>query len=139
MSTIRNKSKAALSFLAIVAIVMLVTYCVNRVVGDNTPHTLEGTWVSTQDEPSLTATIQPNEVSIMWTAGSTTSLYWQGTFPSSGQAVDGTTIVSVGDKEALSKSLLGSLGETKEFTYKDGKLQFSLTVLGVAQTIRLER
>lgn len=105
---------------------------------------LEGHWRSsattdTTETPLMTAEISNNQIEITWRTEDTSFLYWKGTFPVSKTVSDGSEIVSVGDVEAMDGSLMGSQSKTKNFTYKNGKLVYTLTVLGASRNITLER
>ena len=83
------------------------------------------------------ATIAGNKITVVWQMdASTKGLYWVGTFPT--DDTDGT-IVSKADRNALSKSIVGSQDETKTFTAEDGNLLFDFGAMGVTKTVTLEK
>lgn len=97
------------------------------------PASLNGTWKS--DSPSFTAHISNNQIEIDMTGDGSSALYWKGTMPSS--MANGAKTLSVADKQALDAALMGSGDDTKQFIYKDGKLQFPFRILGTTQTVEL--
>lgn len=99
------------------------------------PDSLSGIWKS--DSPSMTAHISNNQIEIDLTGDGSSALYWKGTIPAS--AVNGSQLVSDGDTAAMDASLMGSGDDSKQFVYKDGKLQFAFSIMGVTRTIELEQ
>jgi hypothetical protein len=119
-----------ISLVCIIALLALsVLGCGSAVA---TPKT--GTWHSTTT-PHFVAKVANNKIRITLTIDKeTTGLYWQGTFNSSAK-----TIVSKGDAQAMDESLLGSSDKTKKFTYKDGKLIFAFSAMGISRTVELKQ
>lgn len=100
------------------------------------------TWQGKMNDAIFVATILENDIEVQWNDGAdTNALYWKGTFttPVSTHLGDMFVVTSVGDTKAMSNSLLGSQDSTKDFLYEDRKLSFKMTVLGVTQTIHLEK
>jgi len=85
----------------------------------------------------MSATVTNGVLSIMWVDDSMRGLYWEGTVPATVMA--GDIFVSEADVEALRVSIVGSLDETKEFTYADNRLSYDLSIMGVTQTLYLEK
>jgi hypothetical protein len=131
------------SFLTLVALgVLIVVFATSGNPKDVNPVSFTGAWTAQVNESTFVATITDDGIEIQWNQGDDTSaLYWKGTFPVPLNAHNGDLfdVTSVGDVDAMSKSLLASQHTTKVFTYKDGQLDFVLTVTGVNQTIHLER
>lgn len=97
------------------------------------PSSLVGTWKSA--DPPMAAHISSNTIQIDWVDDE--ALYWKGTMPTA--LTNGTKVVSAGDTKAMDESFLASLDTEKEFTYVDGKLTFSMSMLGVTRTVYLTR
>lgn len=104
---------------------------------------MNGTWTQTASgftTITMTATISDGEISIDEQDGSNLSgLYWKGTFPVSTILSDGFSVTSAGDTDAMNASLLASLDKTKTFSYKDGDLTFSFSMVGMTTTVHLQR
>lgn len=94
---------------------------------------LVGNWKTDKMDAIVTETT----IWISWNADGTTGLYWKGSFVAA--AKSGDVIMSAGDVEAMEESFLSSRDTEKEFTYKDGKLSFKRTVMGVTSVIYLSR
>lgn len=99
----------------------------------------EGTWTQSDDSDAFTAvaTINNGVINIKLNSPSGSALYWSGTWPALPTG-DTQTITSVGDRDVLDSSILGSQDATKTFTYKKGVLSYQFTALGVTQTIHLK-
>lgn len=97
-----------------------------------------GTWK--YEDPSgqeFTAVIHNNAIEVDWLMDAKTSgLYWKGDFETDDS--DGS-ILSKADRDALSRSLVGSRDKTKIFTYSDGKLQFKFGAMGITKVVTLEK
>lgn len=105
---------------------------------DAEPVSLTGSWETTNpDTVDMRAVVSDGMIEILWVDGDTNALYWLGTVPVN--VMSGDTFTSEGDTDAMRKSLLGSLSETKEITYADGTLSLDLTAMGVTQTLYFER
>lgn len=106
------------------------------------PESLEGVWTSVEREDAtsrMTATIRANTMTIHHVndEDGVELLYWVGTVP---ELVEhGTTFLSEGDHEAMEFAIFASLLEEKEFTFKDGEIQFTRGLMGVSWDVRLRR
>jgi hypothetical protein len=102
---------------------------------------MNGTWTQTSglSGTTMTGTISDGSISIQLSDGDTSGLYWKGTFPVDTILSDGFTVTSAGDTTALSSSIFASQDSTKVFTYKDGSLNFSFSILGTTTTVHLQR
>lgn len=144
LQTVESKLTLAWIVVALALVAALATACEgsNPTATGSTPAApaavvYDGTWtsVSTEGDPVFKATIAANTISVVWMMDATTSgLYWQGTFPNTPD-----TIISVADRTALDASMVGSQDVTKTFTYKDGKLSYHFSALGIGKTIILEK
>jgi len=94
---------------------------------------LSGTWKA----DGFTAKIANGVITIDIVGDDQSSgLYWKGTFPAQ---VTTSTISSQANKKALQWAILGSDEKTKTFTYKDNKLSFKFSMMGVSGMIDLTR
>lgn len=108
--------------------------------GGSGPVDLSGKWTTVNSsDPAfeMSAVVADNVMEIMWVHEDTRALYWKGSAPDIINS--GEIFVSEGDTKAMDASLLGSLDSTKPFTYEDNQLRFDLTVMGITQTIKMER
>lgn len=101
------------------------------------PVDLTGDWSYSSDSVNFEANVEGDEIQINLIMDNSEGLYWTGSF--SKDALNGDTIISHADVEALDASLLGSGDEQKTFLFKDGTLVFSFTIVGTTQDIVLKR
>lgn len=101
------------------------------------PVDLNGDWSYSSDSVNFEATVKGEQIQMNLIMDNSEGLYWSGSF--STDALNGDTIVSYADVEALDASMLGSGDEQKNFVFKDGALTFSFTIVGVTQNIVLTR
>ena len=80
-------------------------------------------------------------IEIYWISdgGNNRTLYWAGTFDPPSDGKEPYTWVSRNDTNRTSAAVLASGDSVKEFTYKNGKLSYSASILGVTQTIEAEK
>lgn len=97
--------------------------------------TYSGSWHSVDKDIHLEAEISDLDIQIFW-VNDGQSLYWQGSFTNN-PPHDSTVIQSVGDTDAMSKSMLASTDAEKYFTYEHKQLTFQLSMLGTTKTIHL--
>jgi len=84
--------------------------------------------------------IDDGTIEIYWQIeDGTTSLYWAGTYDAPTSAANEYTWESVNDKSRTETALLASGDDTKTFTYKDGVISYSVSIMGVTTTVELER
>lgn len=108
---------------------------------ENTPISLDGTWVQVDAEESYhKAEIKDGTIEINWVfeEDNTEALYWAGSCETPTEG-DTFTWDSVNDTEKTSTALMASPDETKTFTYEDGKISYEASAMGVTKTIELER
>ena len=108
------------------------------------PPDLTGQWKQTNSNSSdsyQTATISGNTIEVYWYTASdqTSALYWAGTFEAPTTADEPYTWDSVNDKEKTDYAMLASGDDTKTFTYKGGKISYSVSAMGVTTTVELEK
>ena len=89
--------------------------------------------VGSYSNEDFSATITPNTIEVYLTGDGAKALYWTGTWE------DQPVFISVGDREALDASLMGSGSETKEFKISDNKLIFDFGALGMTKTVELPK
>lgn len=87
------------------------------------------------------ATITADNMTVEWVTdgGSTTSIYWVGTFTAPTNATEPYTWTSQRDVEATRGALLASSDDTKEFTYKDGTISYKVSAMGATTTVNLKK
>lgn len=80
-------------------------------------------------------------IEIYWISdgGNNKTLYWAGTYDPPADGKEPYTWVSQNDINRTSAAVLASGDSVKEFTYKNGKLSYSASILGVTQTIEAEK
>ena len=109
---------------------------------EKTPTDLTGTWRSEENDGSYQeAIITENAIEINWVSddGKTKDLYWAGTYTAPNEAIDEYSWVSENDTEKTDTALLASSDETKEFTYKDGKISYEASALGTTKIMELTK
>lgn len=136
-------------FLLVLISAMFIAGCSSPAVDDATPvakpapvtTTTEApvSWNGTWTADGFSAVIKEDVITISIVDKDTSSLYWQGTWDAAAKAKDGVKVVSNADVDALSMSMLGSQDKTKEFTYSDDELTFSMSMMGTTRTIRLTK
>ena len=92
----------------------------------------EGTWKS--DDGTFVAQIKNKQIVINLHADGDTALYWKGTF-----GYGSPVIISKADTEALDGALFGSQDKTKQFVYRNHRLRFRMSMMGVTRTISLKK
>ncbi|GAA2575508.1 hypothetical protein [Microbacterium binotii] len=108
------------------------------------PLDLTGEWKqSNSNDPDSyqAATITADALTINWVSdgGSTTALYWAGTYTAPAEPADTYTWDSANDTTKTDTALLASGDPTKTFTYVDGKLSYDVTAMGVTKKVELQR
>jgi hypothetical protein len=94
------------------------------------PVSLNGSWKA----EGLEAVVDADGIEISIVSADSTSLYWKGTF------VTGTDkITSIGDREALDGSMLGSQDSDKVFNIDGDQITFKMSMMGTTKTIKLQR
>jgi hypothetical protein len=99
--------------------------------------TLTGEWSYAKDSMAFDAEVAGDMINIYLTLDESRGLYWAGTFEEA--AVDGQIVASNADTAALEASLYGSQSDTKEFTFRNGQIEFEFTIMGVVTEIGLTR
>lgn len=87
------------------------------------------------------ATIAADTMTVEWVSdgGSTTSIYWVGTFKAPTDATEPYAWTSQRDVEATKSAMLASGDDTKEFTYKDDTISYKVSALGTTTTVNLKK
>lgn len=99
---------------------------------------LSGEWAEENPgESTQVATITADTITINWAqSDGTRAIYWVGTVETPGAEGAWT---STRDAEATKSALLASQDDTKAFTFKDGKLSYEVTAMGVTKPVTLVR
>ncbi len=105
---------------------------------------LTGVWVQNNSASKDTwqeATIQGETIEINWMfeGDSSKALYWAGTYQAPTTAVAEYSWTSQNDTSKTSEALLASDAATKDFKYKDGKISYEVTAMGITTTVELEK
>lgn len=142
----RNLGKLFITLGSVIALLAaafgIFVYSMSGNPSDTNPLSFNGPWSAQVNSTSFMTTITGDDIEIQWVEGDDTSgLYWKGTFPVPASMTQGSEfdIKSTGDVSAMSASLFGSQDDQKTFTYKNGKLNFKMTVAGVTTIVHLER
>lgn len=104
------------------------------------PIDLTGIWASEDNNGSYQeAIITENTIEINWMSDgdATKSVYWIGSYAPPTEATDEYSWTSERDKEKTASAMLASTDDTKEFTYKDKKISYEVTALGITSTMTL--
>lgn len=104
------------------------------------PLDLTGVWASEAVDGSYQeAVISGSTISIDWVSdnGATTAVYWIGTYVAPTSDTDEYSWTSERDKEKTDSALLASTDDTKDFSYKDGKISYSASSMGITTTYEL--
>lgn len=104
---------------------------------------LTGNWNQSNPNSKETyqsAVISGDTIEVYWITdgGNTKALYWAGTYVAP-TADNKYSWDSVNNKEKTKTSLLASSDETKTFTYEDGVISYSVSAMGMTQTVKLEK
>lgn len=105
---------------------------------------LSGQWkqVNSNSEDSYQgAIIQDDVIEIYWVSngGDTRSLYWSGTFDAPDTTDEPYVWESENNKARTSSSIMSSSDDTKTFTYEDGQITYSSSIMGTTTKVRLEK
>ena len=109
---------------------------------ENEPTDLTGTWASKDNNGSYQeAVITGDTIEINWitNSGKTKSIYWIGTYAAPVKSVDEYSWTSKRDKEKTDSAILASTDDTKDFTYKSGKISYEVSVMGTTTTTELDQ
>ena len=97
-------------------------------------------WASENKDGSYQeATITDDSIEINWISddGATKSVYWSGTYTAPTEFVEEYSWTSDRNKEKIDSALLASTDDTKEFTYKNGKISYEVSAMGTTSTVEL--
>ena len=112
--------------------------------GPSVPESFVGEWDQTNTEifngMEMEAQITAGAIQInAESRDGDSSIYWLGTFPGDKSTAKSFKTTSIGDSDAMERSLLGSQDKTKTFEYKDGRITFEFTIMGNTKTVILEK
>lgn len=127
--------------LAIIALVsaLSLSSCSIPPSGPPTLDDIYGEWASTDGKVDMRAFIAEDHIEIYLYFDTRVGLYWLGTFPLPNKLKNEFVVVSDGDTEKHLRSMFASMLHQKEFLYRDGKLHFDYSILGVDHVVVLER
>lgn len=107
------------------------------------PPDLIGEWREANDSEDAYHGIRifGRTIEIYWISdgGNNKTLYWAGTYDPPVDGQEPYVWASQNDTNRTSAAVLASGDSVKEFTYKNGKLSYSASILGVTQTIVAEK
>jgi hypothetical protein len=124
-----------------VAAVLTLTGCGSAT--ETEPADLSGVWKqsnSASQDAYQEAKISGNTIEIHWVSdgGTTTSLYWSGTYETPAEP-GSHTWSSVRDDEETDGALLASQDSTKSFAYEDDAISYEVSALGTTTIVELQR
>ena len=150
------KTLAALSFC--IMLVFALTACSSSNVGSSSqsdgqesaaqeevkqePLDLTGNWVQKGEEGSesyMAGFIKDGVIEIFWISdnGKSGSLYWSGSYIAPTEPGDTYTWDSVNDKIKTDYALLASTDDTKTFSYENGEISYSVSMMGQTAVLSL--
>lgn len=105
---------------------------------------LAGGWKQSNSQSEtdfMTAAIADGVISIDWEMGSEdmTAVYWVGTFEAPEDATEPHSWISKRDAAATDTALMASTDDTKEFTYEDGTISFTVSIQGESATVEMTK
>jgi len=126
------------------SLVLPLAACGSDSKENDVPPDLEGQWkqVNSTDEDSFHgAIIDGDEIEIYFVSndGDSRTLYWAGSFTEPDTAEEPYSWVSQNDKDKTGRAILVSPDDTKAFTYADGQISYSSSMMGTTTTVRLEK
>src|SRR5699024_9237645 len=120
------------------------------------PPDLTGAWTQTNSQSesdSMVAEITDDTIAVDWKLdsaempsildedgdGTMTAIYWVGSFTAPDDASEPYSWSSQRDTEATDTALLASTSDSKDFTYEDGVLHFTVSIQGESSTVEMEQ
>ena len=105
---------------------------------------LTGKWKQTNANSNASyqrAVISKDSIEIYWVNESDDSeaLYWAGTYVAPQGNEKQFSWDSVNDKDKTGFALMASPAETKTFSYNNGELSYSVSAMGMTQTVKLKK
>lgn len=139
--------KKLLSVLLAGAIILSLSACggkENKHTESSDPPDLSGQWrqVNNESEDSYQgAIIEDDVIEIYWVSngGDTRSLYWSGTFEEPDTVEEPYSWESEKNEARTEHSLMSSGDDTKTFTYENGQITYSSSIMGTTTKVRLEK
>lgn len=141
----RTSNMKNLLLIVISALVVAAGFFVVPMGQDNEkseiPTSLIGNWAQVNGEPdaTMTAEITGEAIQINMETRDSSSIYWLGSFDTTGDLTTTFDVESQGDQDAMALSLFGSGDPTKTFAYKDGKISYGFTIMGSTTTVYLAK
>lgn len=105
---------------------------------------LTGGWKQSNSQSEtdfMTATIADGVISVNWELGSEdiTAVYWVGTFEAPADATEPHIWTSQRDAAATESAILASTDDSKEFTYAEGLMSFTVSIQDQTATVELTK
>lgn len=103
---------------------------------------LMGNWKQvdgSSDTSYQVAVITADTITVYWVLDDSQSLYWEGSFTAPTAETEPYKWVSTNDHDKTDLAMLASSDDTKEFTYKDGQVTYSVSAMGTTKTIKLKK
>jgi hypothetical protein len=95
------------------------------------PVSYDGTWKTEGAE----AIVAGDSIEVYILGDDTKSLFWKGTFPAPVNKV----VTSVGDRDALDMSMMGSSETEKPFKVSKDKIEFDFSMMGTTKHVTVKR
>jgi hypothetical protein len=108
------------------------------------PTDLTGAWVQSNSKSKdsyQAATITADAIEVDWVSdgGSTTSLYWAGSYAAPTTTGNTFAWTSNNDRSKTESAMLASSDPTKKFSYDNGVISYSVSALGTTTTVELKK
>jgi len=105
---------------------------------------LAGGWKQSNSQSEtdfMTATIADGVINVDWELGSQdiTSVYWSGTFEVPSDGTEPYIWTSARDAAATDAAFLASNEDTKDFTYEEGIVSFTVGIQGESATVEMQK
>lgn len=104
------------------------------------PLDLTGTWTEEGEHDTYQeAVITDDTIEINFISDNESSrfLYWSGTYETPSEDINEYVWTSKRNAEKTDTALLASPDDTKDFTYKDGKISYEVSMMGTTTTVNL--
>ena len=138
--------KKSISWIIAVFMLLMLPACGGAPAqsSEQLPPDLTGVWKQTNsnaEEVYHEAEIQGDTIEIYWVdlESDTRALYWAGSFAAPETAEEPYSWESENDREKTDLALMSSTEDTKTFTYKDGQISYDMSIMGVDQTVVMEK
>lgn len=138
-----RQSRPAVQFVTVASVAAVLSLAGCGSATDTEPADLSGTWKqsnSASEDAYQEAAISGDTIKINWVSdgGTTTSLYWSGTYDAPAEP-GSHTWDSVRNEDETAAAMLASQDDSKTFAYEDGVISYEASALGTTTVIELER